>query len=198
MGMLDAAWQILRSAHQCFLKNECLFSDDTVEKLMRISIEANKRELNFPLDFLGEYAIRVTYHIQKMRECAEERSSPFSPPLTSDLAVLVTSLSVMSNGDHYWSREGTQLLESTNVLLQIMHRKGERFSVAWHDMPVIVMALCRTIHMYSDDVRAYVLTELVDYVISVGTELPLELYRMLIDVSETYRHTGLQKALAQL
>ena len=193
---LQTCWKLMDYVMQC---NRTSYSDETVEKLFLLTQVANTSDPNFPIDFIIWYANRIADRVQgAMSYTRGLRENFFTISFSTELFVLVTALDIIQNSNILHSGEDTHIQESADAQLHAMSQVEVSLSNVWRKKPQIVLGICRTLHMYSLEVREYVLTELTELVVSTGPGMSLELYREISKVAEEFWCPALRHALTSL
>ena len=196
---LHTCWMLLDNVVRHIHKDRNLYSNETIENLFLLSQVANTANSNFPIAFILEYARWIANRVQDvMRYARELREDSRIPSSNRELFVLVIALEIIQNSDYSHSREETHIRESADALLQGMSRKGVNLYDVWGEKPQIVLAICRTLHMYSIEVREYMLIELTELVGRIGIGMSLELYREIRTVADEFCDPTLKHALMRM
>ena len=196
---LDVCWILLTKAKQCLCRENILYREETIEKLFILSLEANKADERFPLDFAYECSARTAKHILENCDQFEKRRTKFALTYTpADLFVLIKTMDVILLQGHNHQRMISVISQSLDVLFKIMKYEGIRLFDDCTKVPGFVVALCHIIQEFSGEVRMYLLTELTALVRTTGEELSLKMYQELCVVAERFKHVELRDALAQV
>lgn len=196
---LNACWQLLKNAERYLLRDHNPYNEETVEKLFLLSLEISKKDQFFPLEFIYKYSLRIARRIQEFcRVVANRRTVVYQLCRHTDLAVLIITLDIMQTCEYAEHGERYLIVECADSLLQIMGKAGVYLFGAWKDRPQIVLSICHTVHMYSEESREYMLKELKALVRNAKTGISLELCRELNIVAEKYENKDLKKELMRL
>lgn len=196
---LNVCWRLLSNADRCLQYKFNFYTDDTIENLFILSLEAIKKDKHFQPVFIYKHANRIAQHILNNRHTTAEISSRiYLPEVHTYLSILIMASHIVYLSNKTLGNEKKQIYQCVELLLRIMRHEGINPFNNWKDKHYIILALCCTLHEYSEEIREFVLECLKDYVNIVGTGLSLELYRELCAIAERFNCTELKTQLAQL
>lgn len=196
---LDACWKLLRKAERYIQRRDALCREETIEKLLLLSLEAYRVDERFPLDFAYEYSMRIAERIVEKCERFAERNRNCALAYThTDLLVLVKTIDTMLEQGYCQGRDIRKLCQSIDALLKMMQNEGVGLFDDWTEPHQFAVALCHSMQVLSEDTCMYVLTELVELIRTSKAGLSLELYRELNAIAERFDYAELRYELAQV